>query len=515
MKNQKSVVLMYYLLRKISRLCLGYVVFKKTFYRAGILIILGLVISLLGTISIQEAGAGLGDNVRGWAWSENIGWVGFNNIDTGGPVNYGVNIDSNGVFSGYAWAGGGEASGADVPAIGWISFADFDGDGDIDAADKNIAGSPCTPNCEAKLDLDGSACGAVGRVCGWARALSPVGEPQAGSWDGWLKLRGPGYGVNLDSSQSPKEFTGWAWGGDDDSFTAVIGLLSFNVTNCDVNENGIYEGPGEGAPAGCPVAGPAFDYKVETSFSFSPTAENLSVGPVNHCTFPAQYFNWDFVDPDPGDIQGRYRLQVDKESDFLAFGLGEVDVTVDTSITERQVLVVKNAGNDQLDYNEIYWWRLMVWDDGFTSSNDWIYPPSPPGSPNPSPGVSFGTEIHIYPRPDFTWIPPTPTVGEFVQFCSVQEGACIGEDPSNLSKCYDNNNDEISCSVLGSFLWVFPADAEFSTSTSPTSINPVVRFTTTGDKDISLTITDNAGACTKNKSTAAAIPLPTWKETSP
>ena len=65
---------------------------------------------------------------------------------------------STGLFSGYAWS----------ESVGWISFGDFDFDGDIDSDDKNISGAPCAPNCEAVLDL-GTA-----EVSGWARASSPV-----------------------------------------------------------------------------------------------------------------------------------------------------------------------------------------------------------------------------------------------------------------------------------------------------------------------------------------------------
>jgi len=67
---------------------------------------------LLNVQGIKKAQAGTGDNVSGWAWSENIGWISFNNTTGGGGVNYGVNIGSDGIFSGYAWS----------ENIGWISF---------------------------------------------------------------------------------------------------------------------------------------------------------------------------------------------------------------------------------------------------------------------------------------------------------------------------------------------------------------------------------------------------------
>src|SRR3989338_509710 len=62
---------------------------------------------------LEKVEAGSNDNVFGWAWSENIGWISFNNTSGGGAVDYGVNVDTTtGIFSGYAWS----------ENIGWISF---------------------------------------------------------------------------------------------------------------------------------------------------------------------------------------------------------------------------------------------------------------------------------------------------------------------------------------------------------------------------------------------------------
>jgi hypothetical protein len=171
---------------------------------------------------IGTAKAGSGDNVFGWAWSENIGWISFNNTSAGGATNYGVHICKNdidplcpgvaapkvGKFTGYAWS----------ENIGWIAFADFDGDGDVDAADRNIAGAPCAPNCQTSVDEGGN-------VSGWARALV-FGD----GWDGWINLRGQttetlpkSYGVSIDFSSNPSDFSGWAWG------DAVVGWVDFNT----------------------------------------------------------------------------------------------------------------------------------------------------------------------------------------------------------------------------------------------------------------------------------------------
>ncbi|MEK7123802.1 MAG: hypothetical protein AAB851_02830, partial [Patescibacteria group bacterium] len=145
--------------------------------------------------------AGAGDNVFGFTWSENIGWISFNNLAGdgqpagGGGTDYGVRIDENsGDFSGYAWS----------ENIGWISFNRSD-TGNPPSDDPG-AGSGAI----AKVNLSN------GQISGWMRALS-----QGGGWDGWIRLNPPAFGgvfVNMLNG----DFSGWAWGSD------VVGWVSFN-----------------------------------------------------------------------------------------------------------------------------------------------------------------------------------------------------------------------------------------------------------------------------------------------
>lgn len=56
-------------------------------------IIIGLFfVFLMSFVFIGNTKAAASDNVSGWAWSENIGWISFNGS------NYGVNINSDGTF---------------------------------------------------------------------------------------------------------------------------------------------------------------------------------------------------------------------------------------------------------------------------------------------------------------------------------------------------------------------------------------------------------------------------------
>lgn len=392
-----------------------------------------LLVFSFNNLEIEKVQAGTGDNVFGWAWSENIGWISFNNTSGGGSVSYGVNIDSDGIFSGYAWS----------ENVGWISFNQAE-----------LSGCP-SGTCRAEVDLSSH------EVSGWARALA-----HGDGWDGWIRLRGSNYGVKINDAT--QEFEGWAWG------DVVVGWISFNCNNPETGNV-------------CSVS----DYKVETSFTFNnpPTATDLTVTPLDYCinSLPTR-LSWSFSDSDPDDTQGAYQVQVDDNSNFSS---PEVDSGKVYSSSEAYTA-------SGLSYNATYYWRLKVWDNRDAQS-DWIS------------GPLFTTPLHTYPDPDFTWSPPSPSVGEVTQFCATQEfGIC----PENVSTCYDINNNPISCSGKA-FLWTFPAGTEFATGTSATSENPRVKFDSTGQKAVSLQITNDVGTCSITKQIGVTFPLPEWQEAAP
>ena len=181
--------------------------------------------------------AGTTDNVSGFAWSENIGWISFNCTNPELPVprcsnDYGVKIDpSTGIFSGYAWS----------ENIGWISFNVGE-----------LTGCP-SGTCQAQLTF------ATKQVSGWAKVLSN---------NSWIRLRDTNYGVSWNNST--QELEGWAWSDTD------VGWISFNRTNCDANKDGL----SDGTPVGCPSAGtPISNYKVLTSFTLALPDTIVDSGP--------------------------------------------------------------------------------------------------------------------------------------------------------------------------------------------------------------------------------------------
>ncbi len=247
----------------------------KTFFLIGIILFLVLSFSNYP----QETKAGAEHNVSGYAWSENIGWISFNNTSGGGSANYGVNIEPDSVFSGYAWS----------EHIGWISFNESD-----------LTGCPVAP-CRAWVDiscLDGQC-----PIYGWARALAG-GTIEAGGWDGWIRLRGLDHGLYID--QTTGEFHGWAWGGNETNSgwrdKAVSGWLSFNCA--------------EGGELRDNICGQS-DYKATTSFAFNrpPEPDALQSDHSNYCNPWSFILSWEFYDAD-GDSQEFYQVQVDDEPSF-------------------------------------------------------------------------------------------------------------------------------------------------------------------------------------------------------
>jgi hypothetical protein len=158
-----------------------------------------------------SAQAGVGTN---YAWSENIGWISFDcaNQNVCGTSDYKVSQSSGGALSGYAWS----------ENIGWISF---------NAA--HVSGCPIG-SCAPTVDL------ANGRVSGWARACGSFdistcsgSQSRAGGWQGWIHLGGTAasgaqYGITQASDSCA--WTGWGWGGGNNSGDAVVGWVHFNGT---------------------------------------------------------------------------------------------------------------------------------------------------------------------------------------------------------------------------------------------------------------------------------------------
>jgi hypothetical protein len=300
------------------------------------------------------------------------------------------------------------------------------------------------------------------------------------------------YGVWIDSSVSPSEFRDWAWGGNDNNNEAIIGWISFNCKN----QNW------------CATS----SYKVMTSFTFSPpnqppSANNLSIDDfqdtVCGITSGARVkFKWNFDDPDLGDTQSAYRLEVASDPGFSNIIIRSCDPTLTNPnarcLTQSNEFVNEpTAGYSLLNWGTPYYWRLMVWDSQDTPSTNWIV-----YQDNSPPPESFTTPAHSYPYPIFTPSPQNPALNVVVNFI-------------DSSKCYDAGNNEYYCSIGNtSYLWNFD-----NGQTSTKKGDATTTYTTPGSKTVRLTITDNTllppGVCDTTRQITVGLPLPKWKEVPP
>jgi len=326
----------------------------------------------LGTGSIREyfnsAKAAVSDNFSGYAWSENIGWISFNNTSGGGGTSYGVRTDlGNGDFSGYAWS----------EHIGWISLNRAD-TGNPPSAPFNGGSGPI-----AKYNIF------TREITGWARVLA-YGD----GWDGWIRFCDSSVPACSSASRIAKidasgDLQGWAWS------DAVVGWISLNCAN----------------QGSCGVS----NYKVHAVVNQPPTATGLTVSSIansNYCTIPSHTLSWNYFDPD-GNNESQFQLQVDDDS---GFGSPAIDRTVPATVASgsgnsQQAQVAVAVMADKLLYNDTtYNWRVKVWDNYGLASSDWIN------------GTSFKTAKHIFPTVNFSASPLNPSVNEVIQFTDLTTG---------------------------------------------------------------------------------------------
>lgn len=185
------------------------------------------------------ASAAVSNDLSGFAWSPNSGWLSFNCTDASpscSGTDYGVDVTGSAptkTLSGYAWSS----------SLGWITFNSADMAMTLlpESATCNTAGyPPCSPTAIFTTS--------DGKVSGWARACTVFASgcngllksnDERGGWDGWISLRSTSnYGVLANGSK----WTGYAWGGGSVTGTvappvggnAVPGWISFRGLTTEV-----------------------------------------------------------------------------------------------------------------------------------------------------------------------------------------------------------------------------------------------------------------------------------------
>lgn len=405
----------------------------------------------------------VGQNLRGWAWSDGIGWISFSsrNCDMDGnnlsdapsppcPASgtsipsYGAHIDfATGQLFGHAWS----------EHIGWITF------------DKSEAGTPPDDNTNTYLANYNSGAGVIE---GWARATSCPDTDCGADW-GWIKMLStamPSYGVQLPSGSS--DLTGWAWG------DTVLSWISFNSKNCDTNNDGTWDA--------CGLSGAAYPYKVWVTNN-SPTAANLATDFSNRCGAPFNpTLKFDYSDSD-GDALATSTVFVYDTSSALQ---GTQSVTYTTSVPSgTSVSILYNNGN--LSYGGSYYFTVQITDARGAQA---ISGPSP----------IFKTDPHQRPQfvnsPKISWSPTAPFASSTVTltasstvYVSGQSVGLSADQPATLSNATYN--------------WTITN----ATPTASALLNPQVFYASSTSSVVTVTVTDQSGdVCYDSNSSATTIP---------
>jgi len=207
-----------------------------------------------------------------------------------------------------------------------------------------------------------------------------------------------------------------------------------------------------------------------------PSATDLKVDQSEnyYCIYskPGGIFSWKFSDPDSGDYQTAYQIQIDDNSDFSSpiFDTGKINSPSNSYATL--------PGDLNEYWNTKFYWRLKVWDSENLES-DWIL------------GPSFVTPKHPFPQIDFSWVPQKPALNEVVQFT--------------------DNSQVFGGATKISWFWTFQ-DGQPAVSTEQ---NPQVKFSSLGPKIVKLRMTDSDNcSCEGQKTINTQIPLPKWREIS-
>ena len=231
-----------------------------------------------------------------------------------------------------------------------------------------------------------------------------------------------------------------------------------------------------------------------TVTSNPPTATNLNYTAPDYCTSPpGGTFSWTFSDPDAGDTQSAYEVQIADNSGFSA-------PLVDDSGKIANSASSYSPSVGKLQYNKTYYWRVMVWDSHDTASA-WIT------------GASFQTLPHAYPSvTDISWTPANPSAGESVTF-------------SAMTVCYATGGGTVACPAgsgaplpaIG-YHWTFSGG---NPGVVDGNIAPQVKFPASGSANASLKIVDADGygaSCSApqlTKGLTVQLSLPGWKEVPP
>jgi len=456
---------------------------KNFLYPIFFISLLLIAFSFRGSVKIAKMDST--DNVAGYAWSSNIGWISFNCINTGtcGTSDYGVNLEPSTMnLSGYAWSD-----------LGWISFNPT---ASIPPSYSHNFSSHCQnagADCISSTDCISCFNPDDMSIYGWAHILS-LGD------DGWINL-------NCDNDDTcgtsdyhldvwaNLEFYGWGYNGSNTASTS-IGWISFSCD--DIGTCG------------------TSDYKVHFMNIHFPEVNSLEAPNWDSdyaCSSGARgaFLSWDFYDED-GDSQKYYQVIVNNVNDKLS-------PIIDTGkvLSNAEQYFIPSDGT--LDYDTPYYWWVRVWDD-FGFASNWTHFDTNVNtassthvltdniarnnSISPEPNRTFTLYRHEFPDVDFTFVPAELLKGEVATFTDASF-YYTNASPSTPITCDDSH-----CNYLWHGGGIDTISATTSKTTEMTfkySLDPSVSTTS-----VSLIITDNDSySCSTTKHMFVDL-LPDWKE---
>ncbi|MDP2736970.1 MAG: hypothetical protein Q8O59_04310, partial [bacterium] len=323
--------------------------------------------------NVRITSASASNNVTGWAWSSNVGWVSFNCTNDSpacGSSNYGVSVDlTSGHFSGYAWSS----------SVGWISFNEIGAPNYTFNSGCATSGS-CTAagNCTACYNWTDS------KVYGWGKILT-MGD------NGWIKFNDTwANGVSID--QPTGNFSGWAWNANTDK--SGIGWLSFNCSN-------------DGSCG-------ASNYKVNADVNRPPSATALNA-PNWSFSQGGQFgalkakVGWTFSDPDAGQSEYAYQIIVNTSNSIVSplLDTGQCTGYLTPSANCKIDVGVGQFPIDSvitLNYDTPYYWWVKVWDSGIVHKASTLtqYNTSSDTNNNDGAPLTFTAYKHEMPIASFT-----------------------------------------------------------------------------------------------------------------
>lgn len=458
--------------------------------------------------NIKITSASGADNVSGWAWNSNIGWISLNCTNDSpacSGTSYGVNVDAaTGNFSGYAWSSG----------VGWINFAPA-----ADFATYPGCGYPNAPCNSAKYNS-----GAGGEVVGWAK-IPAMGD------DGWLKLSGNKQdgqpwlpGVSIDPATG--NFSGWAWNANNTG--SGIGWISFT---CDHSSDGTLP------PYNINSCGTS-NYKVAGNINRPPTIANMTAPNWKYTQASANALHanlqFDFIDSDAGSFGSAYQLVVTKADNTpvldtgkcTGFGVPSANCKFDNSICLKNGAVgCINAGDcvcqypleAELNWNTGYKWSVKVWDNYDVASALTAYATNPDTDNNDGVIPTFTTYLHKFPLPSATFTPTSPSKGEEVKFIATSSQRFFSAPPVN------NPILPVPCtSATCDWAWTIPGNATIDDAATST---PIIVFGNGGANSVTLRVTDKTDTGAPPYATPyyseiiipvnVNVNLPKWKEVKP